>query len=93
MTMFHLALLALSVSGVTILTLCLGDPKRRRTTREGGGMAPRQRQLLAAMACLPGFACVLLGDPAAFLMWLGGCALIGWALASGFRDSGGSSIR
>lgn len=84
MTMFYLALVALALSGVAILALCLGDPKRRRTAGDGGGMTARQRRLLAALTCLPGLGCALVGDSAAFLMWLGGCALIGWTLTTRF---------
>lgn len=86
MTMFQLALIALALSVIPILALCAGDPKRRRTVGDSdGGMATGRRRLLAAIACVPGFACALLGDAAAFLMWLGGCALVGWACAAFFR--------
>lgn len=87
MTMFYLALAAVALSGIAILALCLGDPKRRRAAGDNGGMVPRQRQLLAMLSCLPGLGCALVGDSAAFLMWLGGCALIGWTLATCFRGS------
>lgn len=86
--MFYLVLGALAFSTLAIFALCIGDPKRRRA--EGGrdgGMGSGQRRLLVAIACLPGFTCMVLGDAAAFLMWLGGCALVGWTLAVGFRAS------
>lgn len=85
MTMILLGLGALLVSAIPILILCMGDPKRRRAGGERGGMASGRRRLLVAVACVPGVICAFLGDSAAFLMWLGGCALVGWALATGFR--------
>lgn len=88
MNMFYLALTALALSAIPILVLCIGDPKRRRAAGGGeGGMASGRRRMFAAAACIPGIACALLGDAAAFLMWLGGCALVGWALAACFRAS------
>jgi hypothetical protein len=89
MTMIYTALGALALSAIPILLLCMGDPKRRRTIGiKGDGMATRQRRLLAAAACIPGVACIWVGDAPAFLMWLGGCALLGWALAACFRGRG-----
>lgn len=83
MTMFSLALIAFVLSAVPIVMLCVGDPKRRRAIGgKGSGMASGQRRLLVAVACIPGAICALLGDAAAFLMWLGGCALVGWILAA-----------
>lgn len=84
--MIYLALIALALSAIAILALCIADPKRRRAMGDSRtGMTPNQRRTLVAVACLPGFGCVLIGDAAAFFMWLGGCALIGWALAVWFR--------
>lgn len=84
--MFGLAITALALSAIPILILCIGDPKRRRTIgQKGGEMSSARRRAIAAIACIPGLACALLGDAAAFLMWLGGCALLGWALAAWFR--------
>lgn len=80
--MIYLALCALAISAVPITLLCLGDPKRRRAAGDRDGMGTGQRRLLAAGACVPGLACALMGDSAAFLMWLGGCALVGWTLAA-----------
>lgn len=89
--MFAAALGALALSAIPMLVLCLGDPKRRRTVGDkGSGMASSQRRLLAAAACAPGLICVILGNAAAFLMWLGGAALIGWAIAAFFRDPVGA---
>lgn len=83
MTTVYLALVALVLSTIPIVRLCAGDPKRQRTLgARYGGMAPAQRRLLGAAACVPGLICALLGDAAAFLIWLGGCALVGWILAA-----------
>lgn len=88
MTTFYLTLGALAVSALAILALCIGDPKRRRAMgHRDGGMSSGQRWGLVATACLPSFTCMVLGDAAAFLMWLGGCVLVGWALAVGLRPS------
>lgn len=84
MTIF-LALFALVLSAIPIVALCIGDPKRRRTVgRKEGAMPSDRRRLLLAIACAPGLACALLGDAPAFLIWLGGCVLIGWTLAARF---------
>lgn len=81
--MLYLALIALALSTIPIIMLCAGDPKRRRAVGgKGGGMTSGQRRLLVAAACAPGLICALLGDAPAFLMWLGGCALLGWTLAA-----------
>jgi len=86
MTMFLLATIALALSTISILALCAGDPKRRRTAGGSvGGMTSGRRRLLAVAACIPGLVCAIFGDAAAFLMWLGGCALIGWGCAAFFR--------
>lgn len=85
--MFAVAGAALIVSAGLIVLLCMHDPKRLRTAgRKTEGMAPARRRMLVAAACLPGLACALLGDSGAFLMWLGGCALFGWALAGYYRS-------
>lgn len=79
-------LAALLLSAIPILLLCIGDPKRLRAAdRKGGGMAQPKRRMLAALACVPGIACALTGDAAAFLMWMGGCAMVGWAATFCFR--------
>jgi len=86
MTMLTLA--AIAFSTVIIVMLCRGDPKRRRSARlAGDGHATQTRRLLAAAACLPGLACALSGDAAAFLIWLGACAAAGWLTALLFARS------
>ena len=86
--MVGVALLALALSALPILGLCIGDPKRRRTAGRQAGMPSGQRRLLLLAACIPGIACLLMGDAAAFMLWLGGSALIGWILAACFPDQG-----
>ncbi|ATY32965.1 hypothetical protein [Sphingomonas psychrotolerans] len=80
----YLALGALFLSAIPVILLCVGDPKRRRAAGERGGAASRPRSMFVIMACIPGFACALLGDSAAFMLWLGGTALLGWAAAASF---------
>lgn len=80
--MTMLALAAIAFSTALIILLCRGDPKRRRSAGlSGDGMSATTRRLIAAMACLPGAYCAALGDAAAFLIWLGGCAAGGWLIA------------
>lgn len=82
------ALLAIAFSSAIILWLGRGDPKRRRTARlPGEGQSVRTRRLLAALACLPGLYCALTGDAAAFMIWLGGCAVAGWFVTLGFAQA------
>ncbi|SFR85370.1 hypothetical protein SAMN05192580_1252 [Sphingomonas jatrophae] len=80
-----LPFLAILVSWALIASLCAGDPKRRRALRTTGGQTPATRRLIAAAACLPGLLCLAAGDPAAFLIWLGGSGLAGWATALWFN--------
>jgi hypothetical protein len=83
---------ALLLSAMAIMALGLQDPKRLRTGNHPREMmAPHRRRTLAAIACVPGLGCLLLGNTAAFLMWLGGCALFGWAIAGYF--SGRTNVR
>lgn len=92
MNMILATLAATIVSALPILLLCIGDPKRRRTAGKGsGGMSVIRRRVLATLACVPGIACALSGDAAAFLMWLGGCALVGWGAAVGLSSRGHAS--
>jgi hypothetical protein len=89
MTMIVTTLTAIALSAVPILLLCIGDPKRRRSVeKNSNGMATHQRRILVAIASVPGIVCALTGDSAAFLMWLGGCALVGWAATFCFRAVG-----
>lgn len=83
--MFATALSALALTSVQLLILCLGDPKRRRSSGNKGRITTAsQRRLLAVTASVPGVICVALGDAAALFIWLGGSALFGWALAAWF---------
>ena len=82
-------MVALAVSAILLILLCRGDPKRRRTTGVAGeGQNVARRRLLAAGACLPGIGLALTGHAAGFMIWLGGCAVIGWLVALGFGQSG-----
>lgn len=81
-------ILAIAFSTAIIAILGRGDPKRRRTSRlSGEGQSVRTRRVLAAFACLPGLACALTGDAAAFFIWLGGCGVAGWFVALGLRQA------
>lgn len=82
MSSIYLALGALVLAAIPVIFLCRGDPKRRRAAGEPGGMPPGRRWLLVMAAIMPGLGCALLGDAAAFMLWLGGTALAGWALAA-----------
>ncbi len=77
-----LALGVLLLSAIPVILLCIGDPKRRRATGERNPTASRPRAMLVVAACVPGVACALLGDSAAFMVWLGGIGLLGWAAAA-----------
>ena len=79
-----LALGTVLLSAIPVVLLCIGDPKRRRAAGGRGGAASRPRSILVVTACVPGLACALLGDSAAFMLWLGGIALFGWAAAASF---------
>jgi hypothetical protein len=83
MTTIWAALLAFIISAGSIVVLWSDDPKRRRVMeRYVLAMLPRQRPLLVALACLPALGCVLLANAAAFILWLGACAHLGWACAA-----------
>lgn len=76
------ALLAVAASALSLVMLCLSDPKRRRAAGSSGRqMGTRTRRTLAISALVPGMLCAFNGDAAAFLMWLGGCVLMGWGTA------------
>ncbi len=83
-----LTLIATSISALALMALCVGDPKRNRAAgARRGSQTKRMRQLLSGAACVPGIICALTGDAAAFLIWLGGCGVIGWSIAIWFRHS------
>ena len=86
--MMLLPMATIAFSGVIIVLLCRGDPKRRRTAGlPGDEMRPSLRRILAGVACLPGLLCAVLGDSAAFIIWLGGCAVLGWFVALWFGQT------
>ena len=80
--MTYPALAALAFSLAMIALLWRGDPKRRRISglRDVGQGGWRHR-LAVVTALLPGVILAIIGDSAAFLVWLGGCALGGWGVA------------
>lgn len=85
-----LALVATGPSALALLALCIGDPKRNRAAGiQTVAQTKRMRQLLTVTACLPGLICALIGDAAAFLIWLGGLGIVGWSLAVWFGDRTG----
>lgn len=72
-------ILSIAFSAALLVMLCHGDPKRRRSARlQGAGQSVATRRLMTAAACLPGLLWALQGNPAAFLVWLGGCGAGGW---------------
>ncbi|MEM6680337.1 MAG: hypothetical protein AAF675_20930 [Pseudomonadota bacterium] len=76
-----LAFLALAVSTAALLYLRVTDPRRRRVFN----LPPldRDRPLLAQAALwLPAVGLILLGNLAALVIWMGGIAVIGWAVAA-----------
>lgn len=91
--MIGLTLVALAVSAAAILGLCVGDPKRRRAAGRPSETPGGLRSILIIAACVPGVACLLLGETAAFMLWLGGAALTGWFVASCFADRGTRQAR
>lgn len=73
---------ALCLSAILVVFLGIGDPKRRRSSGLSGKVPSKmQRWCLTTTLCLPGIAFLLSGDAAAFMMWLGGTAFIGWIVA------------
>jgi len=89
-----LSVVAIAITALLLLALCRGDPKRRRAARSpGAGLPASTRRTLAAAACLPGIVLASLGDAAAFLIWLGGSAAIGWMIALWFGRRRAAELR
>jgi cobalamin synthase len=83
--MMIMLLASIAVSAALLALLCLGDPKRRRSMKlSGDGQGATTRRLWTVVSLLPGLAFVLWGDAAAFLLWLGGYAVVGWLVTLGF---------
>ena len=81
-----LAIAAVAVTALILGLLCIGDPKRRRTAGlRGEGYRTTARRAFAAAAMLPGLGLALMGDAAAFLVWIGAATIIGWLLAQSFN--------
>lgn len=76
-----LLLLAVACSAIFLLLLGISDPKRQRAAgRQGKAHAPAVRPLLVVFAALPGVLYAFTAASAAFLIWLGGCTVIGWLI-------------
>ncbi len=89
--MILIASIAIAVSALPILILCIGDPKRLRAAgTKAPGMGSGTRRALAFSACLPGLALMLTAQMAAFVLWLGGSALFGWLLSGLFQYQAGA---
>ena len=72
---------ATAISALLLAILCRGDPKRRRSARlVDRGTSRAARWTLGLAACLPGLACLLLHETAAFLIWMGGTGIAGWLI-------------
>lgn len=68
-------------SSTCIALLCHSDPKRRRSARLAGiGHGKMTRLMLITAMVVPGLSYCVMGDGAAFLLWLGGCAILGWGI-------------
>ena len=79
--MMILLLACVIFSAAFLILLCLGDPKRRRSGRlRGTAQGTAVRRLLTVTSLLPGIFLALGGYAAAFLMWLGGYAVVGWLI-------------
>jgi hypothetical protein len=85
-----LLLAAISTSIALIVWLWHGDSKRRRVARlPAVGASANARRFMVIAALLPGIILAILGDIAAFLIWLGSCTIGGWLVAQ-LRDWRGS---
>jgi hypothetical protein len=83
--MMAMLLGAIAFSAALLALLCLGDPKRRRSIKLPGAVqGTKARRLWTAASLLPGIGYAVAGDAAAFLLWLGGYAVVGWLVTLGF---------
>ncbi len=76
-----LGFLATLMSALCLGFLAASDSKRlpgRRTALSG------LRRLATALTILPGILLAVTGDWAAFLIWLGAVAVLGWMIAAAF---------
>jgi hypothetical protein len=79
-------LCATAITAAMLATLALHDPKRVRTVARGGGRRGRTfgkpaRVAFGAASIAPGVVLALLGEWAAFPLWLGASCAVGWLLA------------
>lgn len=85
--MMTLSLIAVAVSSAILVLLCLRDPKRMRSVRlKGAPQGTGTRRILTAASLLPGLALAVNGNAAAFLIWLGGYAVVGWLVTLSFSS-------
>lgn len=78
-------LASIAFSAAVLALLCLGDPKRRRSNKlSGDGQGRTARRLWTAASLLPGVVFAVLGDAAAFLLWLSAYAVLGWLVTLAF---------
>jgi hypothetical protein len=77
---------AIALSGLMLVTLARRDPKRLRADAGGriAPLSPMQRRALGVAVLVPAVILMVMGQWPAFLIWLGGTTMLGWALAHGF---------
>ena len=73
--------MALAGTGAALALLGRTDPKRRRVLGRPANEGPVLRRLAVAAAVIPGAVLLGTGQGAAFLIWLGGATVAGWAVA------------
>jgi hypothetical protein len=76
-----LTLLALSISGLSLVYLRASDPKLRRVYGLAGWGTKRHVNAALVVCFLPGLALILLANFSAFIMWFVALSLVGWGVA------------
>lgn len=76
-----LTLLALSVSGLSLVYLRASDPKLRRVYGLPGWGTKRYVNSALFVCFLPGLALLVLPNFSAFIMWFAALSLVGWGVA------------
>lgn len=77
-----LCLLAVAVTMAAISYLAVTDPKRRRTFGMPEPERPRRPWVGISAVFAPGLVLLLLGNGAAFVVWLGALSVAGWGVAA-----------
>jgi hypothetical protein len=80
MSATSLGFLATLMSTICLVVLAAFDPRRAPERAGAKGL----RRLATALAILPGVLLVAIGEWAAFLIWLGAIAVLGWIIAAVF---------